>query len=210
MGTLMSDDYKINVDADRPATLNNGAGVLTDCATLRDAVMAWRWLPLEQKMLATVKLIGGRVYSAQEIERLHYGPNRSRPAKSRFAWQRSIRRKGRPTPIVGWRLVVREDGWSSNFNSGGQAGDWSALASGAFGGADRAGRMTGIGAQSAPPSDANIQFQDSPNGGLGTEMVRNHEPFKHLRTRHAVRAEAPAIVDQMASASAGEHQQDVW
>jgi hypothetical protein len=40
----MSDDYKINVDADRPATLNNGAGVLTDCATLRDAVMAWRRL----------------------------------------------------------------------------------------------------------------------------------------------------------------------
>ena len=70
----MSDDYKINVDADRPATLNNGAGVLTDCATLRDAVIAWRRLPLEQKMLATVKLIGGRVYSAQEIERLHYGP----------------------------------------------------------------------------------------------------------------------------------------
>jgi hypothetical protein len=45
----MSDDYKINVDADRPATLNNGAGVLTDCATLRDAVRAWRRLPLEQK-----------------------------------------------------------------------------------------------------------------------------------------------------------------
>ena len=30
--------------------------------------------------------------------------NRSRPAKSRFAWQRSIRRKGRPTPMSagGW------------------------------------------------------------------------------------------------------------
>jgi hypothetical protein len=36
--------------------------------------------------------------------------NWSRPAKSHFAWQRSIRRKGRPMPIVGWRLVVREDG----------------------------------------------------------------------------------------------------
>jgi D-arabinose 1-dehydrogenase-like Zn-dependent alcohol dehydrogenase len=44
--------------------------------------------------------------------------NRSRPAKSRFAWQRSILRKGRPTPIVGWRLVVREDVWSSNSNLG--------------------------------------------------------------------------------------------
>ena len=49
--------------------------------------------------------------------------NRSRAAKSRFAWQRSIRRRGRPTPIVGWRLVVREDGWSSNSNLGRQAGE---------------------------------------------------------------------------------------
>jgi NADPH2:quinone reductase len=40
--------------------------------------------------------------------------NWSRPAKSHFASQRPIRRKGRPTPIVGWRLVAREDGWSSN------------------------------------------------------------------------------------------------
>ena len=48
--------------------------------------------------------------------------SRSRPAKSLFAWQRSIRRKGRPTPIVGWRLVVREDGWSSNSNPGGEDG----------------------------------------------------------------------------------------
>ena len=57
--------------------------------------------------------------------------NRSRPAKLHFASLRSIRRKGRPTPIVGWRLVVREDGWSSNFNSGGQVGERSAYACGA-------------------------------------------------------------------------------
>jgi hypothetical protein len=31
----MSDDYKIYVDASRPATLNNGAGALTDCATCK-------------------------------------------------------------------------------------------------------------------------------------------------------------------------------
>ena len=36
----MSDDYKIYVDADRPATPNNGAGVLTDCTTLKEAVLA--------------------------------------------------------------------------------------------------------------------------------------------------------------------------
>jgi len=34
----MSDDYKIYVDAARPATLNDGAGALIDCATLQEAV----------------------------------------------------------------------------------------------------------------------------------------------------------------------------
>ena len=70
----MSKDYKIYVDADRPATLNNGAGVLTDRATLQEAVLAWHKLAPEQKIRATVKVVGGRVYTAQEIERLHYGP----------------------------------------------------------------------------------------------------------------------------------------
>ncbi|MGA9210444.1 MAG: hypothetical protein WB347_21800 [Terriglobales bacterium] len=70
----MSDDYKIYVDATQLATLNNGAGVLTDCATLQEAVLAWRRLPPEQKIRATVKVIGGPVYSAHESERLHYGP----------------------------------------------------------------------------------------------------------------------------------------
>jgi hypothetical protein len=70
----MSDDYKIYVDASRPATLNNGAGALTDCATLQEAVLAWQRLPPEQKIRATVKVIGGPVYTVKEIERLHYGP----------------------------------------------------------------------------------------------------------------------------------------
>jgi hypothetical protein len=69
----MSDDYKIYVDGGRPATLNKGAGVLTDCAILQEAVMAWRRLAPEQKIRATLKVIGGPVYTAQEIERLHYG-----------------------------------------------------------------------------------------------------------------------------------------
>jgi hypothetical protein len=41
----MSDDYKIYVDAARPATLNNGAGLLNDCATLQEVVLpgnGWR------------------------------------------------------------------------------------------------------------------------------------------------------------------------
>jgi hypothetical protein len=74
LGTLMNDDYKIYVDANRPATLNNGAGALTDCATLQEAVLAWQRLAPEQKIRATVKVIGGPVYTAHEIDRLYYGP----------------------------------------------------------------------------------------------------------------------------------------
>jgi hypothetical protein len=70
----MSADYKIYVDASVPATLNNGTGVSTDCPTLQEAVLAWQRLPPEQKIRATVRVIGGRVYTAHEIDRLHYGP----------------------------------------------------------------------------------------------------------------------------------------
>jgi hypothetical protein len=41
----MSEDYAIYVDSERPASLNNGAGVLSDHATLLEAVLAWRGLP---------------------------------------------------------------------------------------------------------------------------------------------------------------------
>jgi hypothetical protein len=71
---MMSDDYKIYVDAGRPATLNTGTGISTDCATLQEAVLAWHRLAPEQKIRATVRLIGGPVYTAQQIGRLHYGP----------------------------------------------------------------------------------------------------------------------------------------
>jgi hypothetical protein len=36
-------------------------------------VLAWQRLAPEQKIRATVKVIGGPVYGAYEIERLHYG-----------------------------------------------------------------------------------------------------------------------------------------
>jgi hypothetical protein len=71
---LTGDDFKIYVDAGRPATLNDGAGVSTDCATLQEAVSAWYGLAPEQKIRATVKLIGGPTYAAHQIARLHYGP----------------------------------------------------------------------------------------------------------------------------------------
>ena len=70
----MTDDSKIYVDATRPATLNDGAGRLTDCATLQEAVLAWHALPSAQKIRATVKVIGGTVYTAHQIDRLRYGP----------------------------------------------------------------------------------------------------------------------------------------
>jgi hypothetical protein len=47
---------------------------LTDCATLQEAVLAWHRLAPERKIRATVKVIGGPVYTAKEIEPLHYGP----------------------------------------------------------------------------------------------------------------------------------------
>ena len=65
---------KIYVDATRPATLNDGAGVQTDCLTLGEAVAAWQRLPPEQKIRATIKVIGGPVYTACQIDRLHEGP----------------------------------------------------------------------------------------------------------------------------------------
>ena len=69
----MSDDYKIYVDASRQATLNNGAGALTNCTTLQEAVLAWQRLAPEHKTRAIVKLIGGPVYTVKEIERLCCG-----------------------------------------------------------------------------------------------------------------------------------------
>jgi len=59
----VSDDHKIYVDGGQSATLNNGAGALTDCATLQEAVLAWHSLPPDQKIRATVKVIGAPVYT---------------------------------------------------------------------------------------------------------------------------------------------------
>ena len=54
-----------------------------DNRTLRETVMAWHLLPPEQTKRATIKLIGGPVYTAAEIVRLHCGP---RPGVSKMAW----------------------------------------------------------------------------------------------------------------------------
>jgi hypothetical protein len=67
-------DLKIFVDATRPATLNDGTGKQTDFATWEAAVLAWRALSPVAKIRATVKLIGGPVYAAHQIDRLHHAP----------------------------------------------------------------------------------------------------------------------------------------
>jgi hypothetical protein len=46
----------------------------TKCETLHDAVIEWDHLPEPQKSAATIKVEGNRVYSAAEIDRLHYKP----------------------------------------------------------------------------------------------------------------------------------------
>jgi hypothetical protein len=71
---MTDDDLKIYVDAAQPVTLNDETGKLTDCPTLQEAVLAWHALPSAQKVRATVKVIGGPVYAAHQIDRLHYGP----------------------------------------------------------------------------------------------------------------------------------------
>jgi hypothetical protein len=70
----VSDEYKIYVDANQPATFNNDAGALTDCATCKRRCWPGTDWHLSKKIRATVKVIGGPVYTAKEIERLHYGP----------------------------------------------------------------------------------------------------------------------------------------
>jgi hypothetical protein len=74
MGAPMSDDDKIYVDAEQPATLNDGARKLTDYRTLQEAVMAWHRLPPGQTKKATIKVFDGPVFTAAEIVRLRYGP----------------------------------------------------------------------------------------------------------------------------------------
>ena len=71
---MTDDNLKLYVDATRPATLNDGVGSQTDFATLEAAVVAWRALPADVKIRATVKVIGGPVYRAYQIDRLYYGP----------------------------------------------------------------------------------------------------------------------------------------
>ena len=45
-----------------------------DYSSLQEAILAWRDLPPEQKVRATVKVVRGPVYAAYQIDRLCYEP----------------------------------------------------------------------------------------------------------------------------------------
>ena len=66
---MMGKGTKIYIDATRPATLHNG-GASTDFPTLKDAVMAWHRLRPEQAQRASIRVIGGILYTASEIPKL--------------------------------------------------------------------------------------------------------------------------------------------
>jgi hypothetical protein len=73
----MSDDDKIYADASQPATLRYG-GKSIDCYTLGEAVLEWMRLSEQDRVQATVES-GGAVYNANEIDRLHVGPESNAP-----------------------------------------------------------------------------------------------------------------------------------
>jgi hypothetical protein len=47
---------KAFVDAAQPATLNDGAGALTDYPTLQEAVMAWHRLPPQEDDVQALRI----------------------------------------------------------------------------------------------------------------------------------------------------------
>ncbi|MGA2843398.1 MAG: hypothetical protein ABSG18_25355 [Steroidobacteraceae bacterium] len=63
----MSDADKIFVDASQPATLRHAGGSV-HCHTLQEAVIAWHKLPAKDREQATIKVTGGTVYTAHQID----------------------------------------------------------------------------------------------------------------------------------------------
>ena len=68
----MSEDEEIHLDVTRLATLHHGA-VSTDFPTLKYAIMAWNRLRPEQAQRASIRIIGGQLYSAAELPKLLNG-----------------------------------------------------------------------------------------------------------------------------------------
>jgi hypothetical protein len=64
---------KIYVDASQPSTLRHAGGSV-ECPTLHEAVIAWRALPDKDRHQATIQVLGGPLYTANEIDRLYHEP----------------------------------------------------------------------------------------------------------------------------------------
>jgi hypothetical protein len=64
---------KIYVDASQPATLRHDGGSV-ECPTLHEAIIAWRKLPDKDRHQATIQVLGGPLYTADEIDRLYHAP----------------------------------------------------------------------------------------------------------------------------------------
>jgi hypothetical protein len=74
---LMTGNGKFQLDESRPATLHNGA-VSTDFPTLQEAIRAWHRLRPEEAQRASIRIIGGELYAAQEIPKLLNGSKLTR------------------------------------------------------------------------------------------------------------------------------------
>jgi hypothetical protein len=71
-----TDADKLYMDAGQPAVLIYSDHSV-DCPTLQEAVLEWHRLPPDVRKHATIKVSGGTVYNAEQIDRLHYGPRPS-------------------------------------------------------------------------------------------------------------------------------------
>jgi hypothetical protein len=71
----MAEEERTQPDGSRPATLHNGAAS-TDFPTLPDAIIAWNRLRPEQAQRASIRIIGGQLYSAAELTKLLIGSSR--------------------------------------------------------------------------------------------------------------------------------------
>jgi hypothetical protein len=73
----MTDDMeRLYVDASTPHATLIDQGKRMECPTLGEAVMTWHRLAEDRKAAAII-WVSGKVYTADEIDRMHYGPKLS-------------------------------------------------------------------------------------------------------------------------------------
>jgi hypothetical protein len=70
---MTNDPEERYVDAATPSAALIDQGKSMECPTLGEAVMAWRRLSEDRKAAAII-WVSGKVYTADEIDRMHYTP----------------------------------------------------------------------------------------------------------------------------------------